>query len=481
MPDAQPKERYPKSTALAILAILALTSGCVGPKGHELARQTQSEIDPSIPSMGITTQYIDANLFTAEDSREWWKSFEDPILDRVIQTTIDNAWDLQVSATRIEQSLAGLRGARSAKIPTLDLQAISAGEDRDLENNGFRANRVFRNTEIGLEATWQIDVFKQATTRIEAARNRHAATEALHRDLQRVLVSRAAAIYIQYRSVSAQIRVTRDSEMRRQENLERIDSLLEKGYATALDLSRTQSQLYQSRASLASLETAQNRLLNQLSILIGVSLTEIRELVTAAPLAAPPVKAPVPTPLQTILNRPDIRAAEFELLASAYDVNAARASLYPTLTLQAQVAPEGNALGRLPSLDRVTANIIGTLAAPILGRGQLLAQIDTESASLKAAHISYESVIYQALAEIDTALVAYIKSHEILVQRRLEAAAAKEAADLSRKLFLAGELDYTSVIVAEQTRSVSENSLISAQGEALLSYINYVSAVVPVW
>ncbi|EDY80471.1 outer membrane efflux protein [Verrucomicrobiia bacterium DG1235] len=474
--------KFPHLAIKAIAPLICITFvGCVSRRGQDLASEIQRNQDLELPSQASAEANLPSEQFAASDSHFWWEALEDETLNSLIRIAHEQSWDIRIGATRLQEALSGLRSSRAALLPSVDLSLEETVNEFDVDSNEFQRETLRFTTDLNLNAVWQIDVFGQARAALKDTKYEVAANEELLRDLKRIVTSQVATTYLQLRSTQAQISLAEQSEARRADNLGRIDSLLEKGYATALDFSRTESQLYQSRATLAGLKANEVQLTNQLSILLGISLVEVRSLIPSGPLVQPPQKTPPPSVEQLIYNRPDIRATEHRLYSGAYRLNAAKASRLPSLSLSSQIGSSASETGQLPSLERITANMIGSLVTPLLGRGRILAAIDLQSAQLQAAYLNYERGIANALAEIDSALFSLSQSHEILRLRTLESNSARRAAELSHRLFLAGELDYTSVIVAEQTRSNAESNAIAAQRDALTAYVNYVSVVSPRW
>jgi len=227
-------------------------------------------------------------------------------------------------------------------------------------------------------------------------------------------------------------------------------------------------------------------LLNQLSLLVGVSMDDVRDLLASnQELADIPSELMAPSVDSLLTNRPDLRVVERELVAAAYDVRSARRAQYPTLGLSAGLDKIPGSIdaasNSLPNLNSWASDIVANLAMPILGRGRILAQINTQSARLERAHLNYENALRVALQGIDTALASVIKNRFILEQRILSRGSARQAAEQSKDLYEAGEIDYTSVIVAEQTRAFAEDNVILAHRNSLIAYIQYTSAVAPTW
>lgn len=464
-----------------IVALMLLLSACVSKikVDSELAR-LDTPVD--LPSGDNYSSQLENTDYLAEDATTWWLQFSNPVLDRLVNTAIENSRDLKLAASVLRQAQFANRAIRADRSPNLSLEAGGQTSDADIESNNFDSDSRTNSSNIDLTMRWQLDLFGRIKSQSNAAKASITQQQELVRDAQRLLVSQVVRNYYELRGTQLRLKLAQEREARRLLNAERINSLKASGYATALDQSRTDNQLYQTRADRANLELQEVQIRNNLAVLMGVSLAEIINLIdTDYSLSPVPVTAPLPSITQLIKHRPDLRASEQALYSAAYNVNAAKAALYPSFSISSTLGFNDEAFGNNPNLKLLSGSLLANLAMPILGRGRLLADIDINSESLTQAKLNYDAQVATALSEIDTSIVAMDKTRYIHQQRSLAASSARRAAELSRELFQAGELDYTSVIVAEQTRSSAEDIAIVSQLEALITYINYISAVAPKW
>lgn len=451
----------------------------------EISRDALLGVKTELPSLKTSqTQWQDTHYVTSR-AKPWWQEFNDPALEKLITVALKNSKNIARAAARLEEFVANAKASRSDLFPSLTFDSQASVTSNDLEDAGLQSNPNRVNAASAtFTLSWQTDLFGRLRNLSKFDKVRVQGEASRLRDAQRLLVSQIVQSYYRLVSLNDRVELTKNSVERRAENVDRINQLLRQGYATALDKTRTDSQLYEARASVAQLELDKITLLNQLSLLAGIDMLQTRQLLEqTGKLFVPNDSAPLPSIAMLIQHRPDLRAVERDLVAAAYNVNASVAALYPTLGFRINVGKTAvdDLSGSFPALDVITGGIVSNLAMPILGRGRLLAAIDANSSRLKQAHATFEETVIRALTEIDTAIASVDKNRIIYEQRELASETAKEAADLSKDLFKAGELDYTSVILAEQTRVSSENNAINAKQVFLNAYIVYVSAVAPVW
>lgn len=477
----------PSGLLSAGFLLLTITS-CSHIKPENLVEASHAKVETDIPSAEQVNLDLSKQATKSDDAVEWWKSLKDPALNRLIDVTLEKSNTIELAYARVEQAIAQRRSSRAGLFPSINLRGSAGVDSPNIEEIPLEYSTPGRiNTATAeLQATWATDIFGELRNRVRSDKASLAAEKHRLRDTQRILISQVITSYYSIIATRQQIALTKESALRRQQNVERINELLDRGYATRLDKTRTDSQWYESNASLAQLELQEATLLNELAVTVSVGLIEIRAMLNdATQIPQLSKKLPLPSITTFLLNRPDLREAEFDLYAAAFTVNSSKAALYPSLstTLSVGKGPEQTGLltGDFPNLNQVTAGIAANLTMPIFGRGRLLAQIDVNSALLKQAHVSYEQSMRAAISELDTSLVSFDKNSLIYEQRSEASASATEAAELSKELFKSGELDYTSVIVAEDTRVSAEIAAVIAHNSLVNAYINHMANVSPMW
>ena len=442
------------------------------------------------PDTGRANTFVNYNLpsinapetiaFIAADSSDWWRVLNDPFLNRIVDQSRTNAFDVRRALADVERAEAVVRGTRSLGMPGLELKSDLGGLKPDIGSGGSAS--VTTSAEVALAGSWTIDLFGQARNSVRSAEASLEMSEATKRDIERLVISRTVQAYASLRNLDVRLALARQNEARLTENTDRIVRLVDGGYATLLDLRRSESQLYELQARTAELENLKAASVNALSLLTTLPPGDILRMPGTEPVRlAIPVSLPAPDLERVLVNRPDIRAAEWGLYSASYQADASRAALYPNLTLNSSVFSSGQALGEMPDLTAVSGSLIASLAAPLLGRGRLLAAVDQSTAEVDRALVTYERAILSGLLEIDTSITTWTRLNEKLDLRARSVGAAVEAQELAQRLFYAGELDFTSLIVSEQFRLNAEDAYLVAEGETLSAYIDYVSAVVPVW
>ena len=451
------------SRTLALLLVGALGTGCaVGP-------------DYGRPKAGV-----DAGAFVAIGPAEtagaapsqWWRLYNDPVLDRLVQLALAQNTDLEVAAANLGQARALLSQARVGQFPSTTLSAGDAFGRTAAANvaanaAGRRAADLWTYT-AGLDVSYEVDLFGRVRRTVEAARAGAAAAEAV-RDAVRVTVAaETARAYADACAYGEALDVARRSLDLVQQGYDITVRQRDAGGLSDFDVARQATLLAQARALVPAAEGQRHAALYQLAVLTGrPPETAIAE--ADACRAPPRLDRPMPVGdgATMLRRRPDVRAAEQTLAAATARIGVATASLYPTIRLggaAAAAAPTLGGLGQYRSLAFGLGPLISwsfpeTLAAR--------AQIDQARAAAAGALAGFDGAVLNALKESEQALNAYgaeLDRHGDLQTAKGQGA---EALRLARVRFEAGRASFLDVLDAERTL-VSADAALTVSDQLLV-------------
>jgi len=409
--------------------------------------------------------------FSSQQARYWWESFNDPVLNQFISQALQRSFDTRRALTNVEQAEAILRGVRADLLPSLNLNGrVNA---TDFESLGAGA---------ALSGDWNLDIFGKTRETVRQSQSNLANSQVNVQDVKRLTLARVSQAYIAYRTTEERIRLNRANLKRLIENQSSITRLVENGYSSRLDLNRTETQISQLQSNLAALEAQKTTARNAIAIFVQVPPQELQNILSksASHQLTLPGHIMPPNLAYIVRHRPDIRSAEWALISATQSQRAAQLALYPDITLGGDIFSLGSAI-RLADIGNLSSSLFANIAQPLFGRGRLLANIDQESAIVNQALINYEETILQAVLGIDNALTNWAKRQEQLTFDKKSLDTAIEAQQLAKKLFFAGESNFTAVIVAENTRLAAEEDYLLSRQAAFESYITYSAAIVPNW
>ena len=415
-------------------------------------------------------------FFISAHNIPWWKTFNEDALVELVEAAFTNSFDLRRAVSNVDQAEATLQSAKSGLLPGLfanvSLQAADtvAGTQTNITN------------QIGASSVWQIDIFGQTRNTVRQADAALISSQELQRDVQRVVAASTAQTYFTLRNTMARLDLAKENLERLDANADRVESLVKSRYSTLLDLRRAQNQVFDQQATISTLEIQKSASLQSLALLTGRTPRDILLLLEhTRPLPVIPDQLPRPNLDSVLKHRPDIRSAQWALASAIYGKKSAKAALYPSVSLDSSLFFAGADRGAWPEFGQLSYSVTQSIAIQLIGRGRLLAEVNKQEANVETALLRYEETVLSAILDIDHGLTSWRQSLIQVDSRKYALESAVEAQQLAERLFYAGEVEFTSVILAEQTRLQAEQNYLIAQQQAQSAYVSYVSSVAPMW
>jgi len=417
-----------------LLAALALTSACtVGP----------DYVKPDIEMPGrwrITLEESNEAINTA-----WWQQFNDPVLDRLIETALRNNRDVRIAAARVMEFSARINIANADRLPQLGYDAAGARSKSLLPGGGSITDNNFQAT---LNVGWELDVWGRIARATEAARANLLAAAENRRSVILTLVSTVATSYIQLLNLDQQLAIVHQTVESRHQSLELFQTQFEGGVISELELAQVRSEYELARVRIPEVERQIALLENALSILLGDNPGPIERGVPMDALSAPPVPAGIPSTV--LAGRPDILAAEQQLISANAQIGVARAQYFPVISLTGLF---GYASTDLSELLHSSSNIWsagGGLFGPIFDGGRISGNVRAAEAVRRQALVNYLQVVQQAFREVDDALINTARTREILVAQKRRIDALRDYAHFARLRYDEGQVSYIEVLDADR-------------------------------
>ena len=409
----------------------------------------------------------------------WWQQLGDPLLDELIDAALAGSPDLRLARARLRQARAGRDQAASGLWPSL---SASAGASRNLDAAAPGGQSGPTLYDAGFDARWEVDVFGATRQGIEAADADRAASEASLRSTRVSLVSEVALNYVEVRSYQRRTTIAQDNLKSQAETLEITDWRYQAGLATSIEVEQARTSLEQTRASIPDLTVAQAAAENRLAVLLGRSPGALRErLAPARTLPELPAAIATGIPADVLRQRPDLVAAERTLAAETARTGQRQAKRFPSLNLGASFGWQAYGFAALGGTATLARAVSGALAATLFDGGRLRSDVEIQSAIQEQALIAYQASVLAALEEIENALASYAAGRERVEARRAAAAAARNAALLSRDLYQSGLTDFQTVLNTDRTRLSTEDALATAEAGMRTSLIRLYKALGGGW
>ena len=406
---------------------------------------------------------------------QWWQRFNDPLLNALVTQALQANTSIRSAQAALQQARA-LRDVKGAAL----LPGLSASGSAQRSQSGDNdASSSFR---VGLDASWEPDVFGGKRSTLNAA---EADAQAAHASLADVQVSVAAEValaYIQLRGQQAQLLIARNNLASQNETLQITDWRAQAGLITSLEVEQARSASEQTSALIPSLIASIAKSRHSLAVLTGQTPGALEDLLSAPqalPQAAEDLALNIPA--QTLRQRPDIRAAEHRISAALARVSAAEAARYPGFSISGSLGLNALTLGALTNGVSVVSTLLGSLSVPLLDGGAARAQVRAQASALEQARVSYEAVVLTALKEVEDALVALQGDRTRLIHLQSAATAAGNSALLAQQRYSSGLIDFQTVLQTQRTLLTAQDSVASTRTDLSADHVRLYKALGGGW
>jgi outer membrane protein, multidrug efflux system len=392
---------------------------------------------------------------------EWWKLFDDPVLDDLVVHALAANQDLRAAVARVEQARAAAGTARSAYWPQLAMNGTIAREQASRTTDITFPDTRTTTYAVPLAVAWELDFFGRVRRLSESARADAEASAATFESLRLALTADVAMNYFSVRAVDRELSLIRETIALRRRSLDLVNARVRGGAATDLDLARAEAELASVETEAAAVANRRAALQNAIAVLTGEPAPAFRlptsnDRPSAAPAAPPAVPAGLPAEL--LERRPDIAAAERALAGASARIGVAKAAFFPAISL---TGAGGYASGEIDSLFKADSRIwsVGpSLYLPIFQGGRIRANLARSRAAYEESVAMFRQQVLVAFREVQDALTATrLLAEEAAAQERA-LAAARRAAALAQTRYAAGLVSYFEVIDAQRTSLAMERA-----------------------
>ncbi|CAN7246858.1 efflux transporter outer membrane subunit [Caulobacter sp. LjRoot300] len=414
----------------------------------------------------VVLQNAPAGAFsTANPEAQWWKAFNDPVLDGLISQALAGNLDIRVAVARVDEARALFKDARLDQLPRVTADGSYVKSDQ--QQPGSNGQRVESETyQAGFDAGWEIDLFGRVRRGVESARAEAGAAQADLRDAQVTIAAEVARNYLELRGAQARLAVANRNLDTQRETLRLTQVRYNAGAGSPIDVASAQARLNATEAAIPALITAEKRANYRLCVLVGKRPGELDATLTAKTDAevTPLIAAlPIGDASDLLRRRPDVQAAERRLAAQTAKVGVATADLFPRVRVSGFIGfLSGSASGFGNSASQAWS-VAPTVSWPALDLGGAHQRLKAAQARNDASLAVYDQTVLRALEDLETALVAYRQQQAQLVSLTNQAAASRRAAELARIQYKEGGIDFLVLLDAERTLLAAEDSLTVAE------------------
>jgi multidrug efflux system outer membrane protein len=423
--------------------------------------------------------------FKDEDTVErYWTGFADPLLDSLVDDALAHNKDLGVAAANLQAARAARRLAGFDQFPTATFAGSYSHILDSKQQLPFydRHQREFDSAQSAFDGLWELDLFGRVRRNVEAARADLGASAATLRDARVSVIAEVARDYFILRGLQDQLALTMRNADNQLSTTKLTRTRLEAGRGNELDTSRAEAQWQTTLASIPTLQASIATTTYRLSVLTGRQPTALGErLSPQAPMPSLPPLNAIGTPEQLLRRRPDVRVAERRLAAATARIGVATGDLFPKVTIVGDVGYQAPTFGDFGSRNAEFFSVGPSITWAAFDLGRVRARIRSAKAQTDAAFAGYEGAVLNALEDTEGTLITYGRSQSRRAALQVAAAASDKAADLARKRFEGGLIDFLEVLDAERTALSAELLLSQSRTDAATSLIAVYKALGAGW
>jgi NodT family efflux transporter outer membrane factor (OMF) lipoprotein len=457
---------YLMKIVFCILAGIFSLSGCIK-VGPDFVR----------PKAALSPEWIEAqdkrvNQASA-DYRSWWKAFNDPVLDRLIERAYRGNLSLQSAGLRVLQARAQL-GITIGNFYPQTQQAVGSldyiRESDRAAAGSFFGGFEYWQSQIGAQASWELDFWGKFRRGIESADAGLLSTLADYDNALVTLTADVANSYITIRTAEERIRIARENAGTQQESLRIAEVRFKYGTVTQLDVEQARTSLSNTLASIPTLETQLRQAQDALSVLLGLPPGDLGDLLggpSAIPVSPPQVIVGIPADL--LRRRPDIRSAELQAAAQSAQIGVAKADLFPAFSLTGSLVFLSTDVGTFKLSDMFRWGSRSIQAGPsfqwnLFNYGRIRNNVRLQDARLQELLLAYQNAVLSAQRDVEDNLAAFLRAQDRADLLAQSVASAKAALALAVLQYREGLKDFTTVLTAQQTLLNQQDNFASTMG-----------------
>ncbi|MBX9626582.1 MAG: TolC family protein [Gemmataceae bacterium] len=488
---------------LGLLRILVVFSsfclvGCTGVREyiHNGFKVGPNYQPPAVP---VADEWIDSRSerFSkqAPDLKDWWSVFNDPVLNRLIQTAYEQNISLREAGFRVAEAQARRGVAVGQLFPQVqDVSLDFVRTQRSTEVALFPnvdssspfanlASTRFNNWRIGSSLAWELDFWGRFRRSVEAADAQLDSSVFGYDEVLVMLIGQVATAYIELRTEEERLAVAKKNAELQTESTRvakaRFDA---KGEGSELDYPQAKANLGSTLADIERIEIRRREAQNRLSVLMGMPPHDLSDIINSpAPIPKAPGTVTVGIPAELIWRRPDVRRAERIVAAQSAEIGVATSALYPHISVLGSLGWEAGKFSDVFKSSAFGGTIGPSFRWEVLNYGRLLNNIKAENAVFQQVIANYQQTVLKANEEAENAIVAYLHLLDQVKLLETSVRDAREAERVAQVKYRAGETDFNRLFVVQQLLLGQEERLAVARGASAQSLVDLYRALGGGW
>jgi multidrug efflux system outer membrane protein len=432
---------------------------------------------------GAADEPVPADTVSLADLK-WFEVFKDEALQDLIRTALEQNYDLRDAVVRVDAARASLGVTKADQTPTIgvgvDVTTLRSSRNGSFPfPEGFEQRRTFGSVALNL-LTFEADVWGRLKRATEASRANLLASEENRKAVVTTLVSDVAATYFNLLELDAELEIARRTLATREESLKLIRTREHKGVATTLDVRQAEQLVHSAARSIPEIEQEIEQAENQISLLLAQNPGAIKR-GQSLMQQEQPVSVPAGLPSELMERRPDIRAAEQELIAANASIGVAKAAYYPRISLTGVLGSQSGDLLGLFKGAAGTWQFVPQVSQPIFNGGRNRSNVELATAQQQLALIQYERTIQTAFREVSDTLVQHQKVREVRSRQELLVGTLQDRSRLSYMRYRGGVDTLLNALDADRDLFDAELGLAQTRRNELLTLVQLYRALGGGW
>jgi NodT family efflux transporter outer membrane factor (OMF) lipoprotein len=410
------------------------------------------------------------------DYKNWWQAFQDPVLDKLIQTAYEQNLPLRIAGARVFEARASLGIAIGQQYPQTQQAFGSATYNRESERAPSATQQSrgvdfdYNQVGVGATAIWELDFWGKFRRAVESENASFLSSIAAYDSALVSLTADVARAYVLIRTIQDRLQIARENLAIQQESLRIAQVRFQGGATSERDVQQARTLLFNTEATIPQLETFLRQAKNGLCILLGMPPRHLEEMLAGnSGIPKAPAEVAVGIPADLLRRRPDIQIAELQAAAQCALIGVAKADLYPAFSLTGTFGFLSSDVGRfelgdITSWKSRTGSFGPSFQWNLLNYGRITNLVRVQDARFQELIFNYQDTVLRAQQEVEDGLASFLYSQVRVVSLNEAATAAKRSADLALIQYREGATDYTTVLTAQQALLAQQDSLAQEQG-----------------
>jgi NodT family efflux transporter outer membrane factor (OMF) lipoprotein len=432
-----------------------------------------------VPAGSTAEHWIDeadVRLRKDEVPSQWWTLFGDKTLDGLIECAASQNLSLREASFRVlsarmqvaiakgtlfpqQQDAAGGFSRNATRATTIDVDAPALtgriGTQtvvlEDLSGPVFFLPRTEDQWSFGFGLAWEIDFWGRLRRAVTSAENTLDASIYNYQDVLVTLLGDVAATYVQIRTLQQRIRLVQANVELQRSIMSIAQRRFKAGARNELDVAQAGSTLDQTESAIPQLQAELRDACNRMCVLLGVPPVDLEKRLGEGPIPTAPAEVIVGIPADLLRRRPDVRRAERLAAAQAERIGIAEAAIYPTFALNESIGWSSADFPGLFTSQAMSGSFGPAFQWNILNYGRLRNNVRLQDARFQESVANYQNTALRAGAEVESAIVRFLRAHDVARLMDRSVASAQKAADIVARQYKEGDVDFNRIALIEQT------------------------------